>query len=770
MQTTASRPLRSALPNELTSFVGRRQEVADVRQHLVSSRLVTLVGPGGVGKTRVAVRVAGSLRRTFPDGVWFVDLAGLDDGDLIADELVSALDAPHQPGLTQAEVLVHDLAGRDALLILDTCERVLDSCAELVSQLLETSGRLRILATSRQALQLAAEQVYVISPFRLGSGARPGASDDVESAVQLFADRAKSVVPDFDVSSGNLTQIGEVCRRLDGLPLAIELAALQVPIFTVRDLVDRLDNHSGLVGAAPRSSPARQTSLEATLGWSFELCTPLEQLLWSRCSVFAGGFDLAAAEDVCADERLPREAIAATLFGLVGKSILLRERIGDAVRFRLLDSVRAYGSQRLPADDGDLAIRDAHARWIGALVRAARDAWFGPDQAAWLEKIEAERGNVRAALEHLLSGADAEAALEPAAALGFYWLSAGHLDEGTMWVERALAASTQPSIDRNRALWTAALFALLHRDVEAAHRYAELCVAEADTLDDVAAQANAHHVLGLASFSRGDIEGAERWARIAVEEFARSELADERATMSKVQLGVTLAVAGRAAEADDVLRESADECALVGDVWVSAYALQAGAVVAYVEGDIATSKRRAASGLAGGRQLRDYRALTPRLDLLGWVAAAEGAYERAATLLGAARATWSREHSPSYRWTQINEMRERAAEGTRTELGDEAFAAAYERGAAMDFDQAVRFALDEPLVPAPRTTAPTHGLTARELEIARLVGDGLSNRDIARTLVLSPRTVENHVQRVLVKLDFRSRTQIAAWIARGDLT
>lgn len=761
-------PRIARLPVDQTPFVGRRRETADVRRLLTGSRLVTLTGPGGVGKTRVAVQVANSMRRTFRDGVLFIDLAGLDNPHLLTDELVATLAGPLPTGGTQLDALLGTLGRREALLVLDTCERVVDECAELVAHLLAQTEALKILGTSREPLGIPGERVYVVEPFQITDPRSSAPAADAAAAVQIFAERASAVVADFYVSPENRPDIAAICTRLDGLPLAIELAALQVPVFTVRDMLTRLDEQLASPLTRSRTAPDRHASLEATLDWSFDLCPPKEQTLWMRCSVFSGGFDLAAAERVCRTDDLETKDILPSLSGLLAKSILLRQRSGGGVRFKLLDSVRAYGWNRSTPPDG---LRDAHAEWVLELTRAGRDEWFGPNQQEWLDRFEVERANIRAAIEHSLSDPDSTRAIEIVTALWAYWSSASHLDEGADWLDRALVANVRPSPERNRGLWTAALFAILGRRNEQAKDLARQCLDEAIPQGDDAAAANAKHMIGLASFIDGDLIHAESQLVDAVAAFEAAGVNDARYNVARVHLALTLAYADRPEEAWALMEECHAACDRVGDRSVSAWVMQAKALSKYFLGDYPAALRLSLSGLAVSRHLRDARPLTPRLDLLAWITAAIGSTDRAATLLGAAEKLWEQDRSPSYRAKQIISVRERTVERVRRELGPEKYDAAARIGAGFDLEQTLAYALEE------RTTTPAQlprqsaGLTARELEIAGQVAAGLSNKEIAQQLVLSPRTVENHVQRILTKLGFNSRTQVAVWmVGQGDAT
>lgn len=771
--TYASQRRLGALPGELTSFVGRRRDVAEIRSLVGTTRLTTLVGPGGVGKTRIAIQVAAGIRRTYRDGVWFIDLAGLRSPELLPDEVGTRLLVGYDPGLDQTETVTQALRDWEALIVLDTCEHLVTACAEFVTALLRGCPDIRVLATSREPVHLPTERVYSVQPFRLSSAPGGADAEDDAAAVQLFGDRASAVVSDFVVSPHNRPGIARICAQLDGLPLAIELAAQQVPMFTVRDMIDRLDRDLELPtrgGWRHRSSDGsdRHASLEATLAWSYQLCSPAEQLMWRRASIFSGGFELTAAEAVCGGDGI--DEVVATLSGLLSKSVLIRERDGGTVRMRLLDSVRDFGLARLTSDGERDDLAGRHAAWMTGLARELHHDWFGPHQREILDRLERERPNLRSALStYTDTGGDASgSAIELVSLLWFYWLSAGHLDEGALWLGRGLDATASGAPHRPRGLWTSALFAILQLDPDRAEEVARTCIAEATAVGDVTARANADHMLGLTSFVRGDLLRAESFLAEAVRRFDTAGASDARSTMARIHLGMTYAYQDRIAEAVTVLVHAEADCAGASDAWVRAYALQSLALASFLSGDLDQGVRQAITGLAISRDLRDGRALIPRLDLLGWIAAEQRDAQRAATLLGAADALWPRDRSPTYRSKQLTSLREQAVERARTDLGPERFDRAFATGADLDLDQALAYALaenaaDPPPLPVQRRR---HGLTTRELEIADLVATGMSNKAIASQLVLSTRTVENHVQRILTKLGFNSRTQVAVWAVR----
>src|SRR6516225_12050058 len=387
------------LPAELTSFVGRRGELAEVRRLLAGSRLVTLTGVGGVGKTRLAVRAAAGLRRAFRDGVWLVQLDQLRDPALVAQAVAGALGLQDRAGYTPAAMLAEYLAGRQLLLVLDNCEHLVDAAAKLADLLLRAAAELRVLATSREALTMTGETVLAVPPLPVPEAGQPltAAELGVVPAVRLFAARAAQVVTGFAVTEANAAAVAGICRRLEGLPLAIELAAARTPVLSAEQIEARLGDRLGLLTRGGRARPARQQTLRASIEWSYELCSPAERLLWARCSVFAGGFELDAAEDICADHRLAAGDVLDLLAALADKSILAVEHGEGVARYRLPEVLRECGQECLRESGEDTALRRRHRDWHEQLARRADTGWLSPQMMDWTARLFREHANVSAA-------------------------------------------------------------------------------------------------------------------------------------------------------------------------------------------------------------------------------------------------------------------------------------------------------------------------------------------------------------------------------------
>ncbi|HVD88245.1 MAG TPA: AAA family ATPase, partial [Jatrophihabitantaceae bacterium] len=391
------------LPAELTSFVGRRHELALARGLLGQARCLTLTGPGGVGKTRLALRLAATLRPGYSDGVHLVDLTDLTDLDvpeLLADTVAAALGLVDDPNTQPWGRLETFLAGRQVLLVLDNCEHVRQACAAFVERLSSVPGRVRVLATSRQPLGVAAERTLVVAPLALPEQqgvVRPETLDQYE-AIALFLDRARAIVPGLRVTEDNCDQVVRLCRQLDGLPLAIELACSRLRAYSVQQLVELTGDPFAVLTTGNRSGPARQQTLRALFDWSHDLCTERARVLWSRLSVFAGGFEPAAVEAVCAGDGLVAADIAATLTELVDKSIVIGTERDSHVRYRMLETVQRYGHDRLVEAGRWIELGRRHRDWVQRLVADADERWVGPDQVGWYRRMRVERANLQAAL------------------------------------------------------------------------------------------------------------------------------------------------------------------------------------------------------------------------------------------------------------------------------------------------------------------------------------------------------------------------------------
>lgn len=764
-----SRPAAYALPAELTSFVGRRTELSELCDMLAYGRLVTLAGPGGVGKTRLAVRAADGMRQRFPDGIWLVQLESLSDPALLAQSLLDALGIADPSRSTGDPVprLIQDLQGRRALLILDNCEHLVDAVAPLLTTLLQQAPELTVLATSRQLLGVPGEQPVLVPPLPI-----PASEDSDElvrtlasPAVSLFVDRAAAVLPGFTVTEANQELIARLCRALEGIPLAIELATVRLRVLSPADLLEHLHHRFAVLTEGSPTVPARQRTLEATIAWSFELCTDHERALWARASVFAGGFDIAAATAVCADDRLPVPAILDAISGLVTKSILVREEQGGQVRFRMLETIREFGHAQL-APERVPVLRARHRDWCLGLIDEFLARWFGPDQIAWKQRMRREQANLRAALERALDPVDGDvAAAQRMVGLPWLlWATALSPTEHRRWLHRALEASDELTPERARALVTCGFVAAAQGDLETARAVATEGRALAQTFDIPETRAFATHIVGLVSQFSGQLEEARTHLNEALAEYHALGASDHLVAALETHLGMFHLSCGELDEASTHFQVVHARCEAHGERWARIFATDGLGYIALARGDLDRATVCARDALDLAVAFDDTIGLAFAIELVAWTAAAHDQPGRAAVFLGAASSIWGSFGQQLYGsrfWQQWREVYVAAVSAT---LGETAFEAAHGHGATLTHAEMARLALDRdqrdtPLVPSPSS------LSDREREIVELAAQGQTNREIAEQLYLSHRTVEGHVSRALEKLGLKRRGQLAGWVS-----
>ncbi len=776
------------LPAPTTAFVGRGRELDETRQALASARLVTLTGVGGVGKTRLAVRAATDLQRAFPDGAWLVDLAPLDDPGLVAQTTAATIGVRDQSARWLVAVLSDHLADKHLLLVLDNCEHLLDACAVLADTLLEAAAELRILATSRQPLGLPGEQTVLVPPLGLPD-LEPDASDASvdrltrSDAVSLFVARAGEVVPGFTLTEQNAPAVAAVCTRLDGVPLAIELAVARLRALSPDQVLDRLDERFRLLTRGNPAARPRQQTLQALVDWSYALCSAEERELWGRVSVFAGSFDLPAAESVCPGAGLPADALLDAVAGLVEKSVLLREEHRTGVRYRLLETIRQYGRERLAEHGAETRLRRRHLDYYLALAEVGSAEWFSRDGPSWLDRVRAEHPNVRAALDFCLSratagggaaaggaaaggAAEVEAGLRLASALWFGWRGMGQLGEGRRWLDRLLAAGTEPSVTLARALWVSGSLAVLQGDLPAARPLLERSASLAERLGDQSAQAYAAVFLGQVALAEGDPASA---AELTERGLAAHRAADDPfgTALALIRLSLTASALGEADRAGRHAEEYIALCAARGAGWLTPFGHFALAVELWRRGDLPGAVEQARSTVRAHQADDDRIGVAEGVEVLAWAAVADCRADRGARLIGGLDRIWRAVGAPLFGFPHLVGHREQCVARCRSMLGDREFAAATDRGRRLSLHALVEYALEQP-APAGAGAGGAGDrpdpLTRRELEVAELIARGLSNKEIAGSLVIAQRTAETHVEHVLTKLGFTSRAQIASWV------
>ncbi|MFI8993061.1 ATP-binding protein [Streptomyces sp. NPDC053542] len=705
MKTT--KPLRRIgnLPAETTRLVGRQAELVQVQEACGRARLVTLTGVGGVGKTRLAVEAARAMQPRFRDGAWLVELSPLRQDTLLAHTIAEALPLADQTTRPMIDVLADYLADRELLLVLDTCEHLIDGCALTVQLLLAAAPGLRVLVTSRLPLGLRAERVLAIGPLPVPEG--DGGDDDPAAwqsdAVVLLSERAAETVSGFAVADADRADLVRLVRRLDGLPLAIELAAARLGELSVTELTARLEDRFAVLGTTDEvvydADPPWHQALRTAIGWSHELCTPRERLLWARLSVFAGGFDAEAARRVCTDERLPDEMIPALLSRLAAHSLLTRQRIGDGERYGMLDTIREYGAGWLRGLGEERTLRHRHRDCFHALAHRADAAWMGPGQIAWRDRMTAEHDNLRAALDLCLAEEDGHTALEIGGALWFFWIACGFIREGRYYLERALAIDAEAGPARAKALWACGCAASVQGDDETRRRLAVAfgqAVAE-DTDETARIAAVCLEGIGLTE------SGRQARAAEVLDAVPHSPPPGGRyggawfmARGGRAFVHIHLGQFDRAAAVAD---ELCAECDRRGEIWCRAWGDYLRALAALGVGRTEEAAVHARTALDCKHRLHDSIGIAMAIDLLASTAIASRHAERAARLLGTAEHAWRTLGTPQKGMPELIAAREACEQQARRLLGDDAYQAAFRTG--YDTDTGIAYALNTPGIAPP---------------------------------------------------------------------
>jgi len=776
MVTSVVSRLRNNLPADVTSFIGRRRELGKARKLLQHVRLITFTGLGGVGKTRLALRAAAEVRRAFPDGVWFVELASLRDDGLISQSVAAVLGFV-EPSTASSMTALCDLIGdRQMLIVLDNCEHLIDGSALLADTLLRRCSNVKVVATSRQPLRISGEHVLEVEPLETPA-ATPQISVQnlsLNDAVTLFVERVAAIQPGFVLEEDNAATVASICRRLDGIPLALELGAGRLRALSPSELLTRLDSRYEVLVGGSRAALPRQQTLRALIDWSFSLCTRDEKLLWARLSMFADGFTLASAEQVCSDDKLPASAILITIEGLVEKSIVSPVRDLDRVRYRLAETLREYGADRLREYDESAVVHKGVRDWVQTLVDRMQSGWVSSSQAELLSTLRREHANIQLALQYCLTTpGEARSGLVIASGLRHYWTASGRLGEGRHWLGRLLAIDREPTVERVRGLCTCA--------------FLTTGPGESDTVDQMLDEAEmlsmafgeqsgidlVGQIRGISQLFRGNPGNAVRLLEAAATGARHG--GDLGATVNDLALlGLAKVLAGESG-ASLALDECIALCANAGESWFRATALWTVGLERCLSGDLASATAAQCASLELRLPLGGWYPIATNLDVLAWVAVEAGDPERAARLFGAAEAIMRDLGEFLVSRGPTASLHKSYLERSRGILGATEFESEFDVGLQMVFDVAVAYALGtltSPDVPRPRAevlgAASSKVLTAREFEVARLVARGFTNRQIAVALVISPRTAEGHVEHVLAKLGFTSRAQIATWATQQE--
>ena len=733
------------LPHALTSFVGRKREAGRVRTLVLESRLLTLTGPGGSGKTRLATEVAAKLTSRFRDGVFLAELAPLGDGTLVDQVVASVLGVAQPPGRHLAAALSDHLRPRQLLLVIDNCEHLVAEVASLVDPLLRSCPDLQVLATSRAALGIDGERVWSVPPMA------------TSEAVALLFERARAARAGFATDRQGDELAAEICGRLDGMPLAIELAAARLKTLTLEELAHRLGDRFGLLTDSSRTSLPQHRTLRAAMAWSHDLLPASAQVLWRRISVFAGGFELEAAEAICSDGSIDPHQVLADLTTLVDSSIVNVSERQRASRFQVLETVREFGRIKLQESGERPALQRRHLDWYLALARRAEPEWRGRDQASWLDLLDHEIDNFRAALEFSRGTQGlTDSGLELVSALWLLWHSR-HIAEGRQWLDRLLKQPL-PSRARAYALNVAGFLAYVQGDTASALPLLKESLNLNETLGDVAGANFSLVRLGIGLYYHNDLAEASSVLDDALAKYRRS---GDRVGIyvASYELAEALTMRGEFARARELHEESLSLKEQQGDAWHIALSRYGLGLLAWLEGDLDRAVVSLRECLSLRRDLDEHWGIARTIEALAWVEASRGAQARAAHLLGAADAMNERLSailSPNYQ-----AHHDRCVAAVREALTDAAFRSAFAAGRGLSWSQAVDYGLSD----TPRKSKRAGDLTSRQREIASFVAGGLTNRDIASRLSLSERTVDAHLEHIMNKLGYHSRAQIAAWVA-----
>jgi predicted ATPase/DNA-binding SARP family transcriptional activator/DNA-binding CsgD family transcriptional regulator len=810
------------LPAPTTSFVGREHDLVGVKRALAMTRLLTLTGPGGSGKTRLALEVAANLAGAYPDGVRLVELAPLSEPGLVVGEVAGTLGVQERPGEPLLDVLADALRTRRMLLVLDNCEHLIDAVARLVGDLLRVCPDLRLLATSREALGVSGEVNLPVPPLSLPDPGRQTTAEELEGyeSARLFIERALYRPTAFALTPENAGAVAEVCRQLEGIPLAIELAAARVGVLAVEQISERLSDSLALLTGGGRTLSSRQRTLRGSLDWSYRLLDDPEKRLFGRLAVFAGDWSLEAAEAVCPGEGIGHGDVLDLLGGLVDKSlVMVGATAGGVTRYRMLEPIRQYARMKLEESGEADEMRIRHAAFFLALAEEAEPELVGPTKDLWMARLATEHDNLRAALSWTLQREEGEVGLRFGAALWRFWHERGHLSEGGRWVERVLAGGPEATPARVRALEGMGWNLQYRGDLDRADEtYSEMLDLSRE-LDDKGNVATALNSLAILAVTRGDNERAGALLEENLSVLGEMEESGAATTRKRFFVSNLLGILAineerNYAKGIALLEDSLTLAREAGDTYNVGTTLCNLGYATVLLGDYQRAATLSEGSLKIARELANAEMIPENLVNLGLAMLGQGDHERAASSL---REALSRSQNAGRKATIINSLEAMASlagttgddiraavlwgaaqtsrqdtgialppgerafhepylASSRSRLGETAWEEAVAGGSAMSLEGATEYALSvgadphgAPSMPEkPTADEPSSNLTQRELEVTTLVVQGLTNRQISTRLGISERTAGNHVGRILGKLGLRSRAQIATWAAERD--
>lgn len=822
------------IPIELTNFIGRERDLEKTAEYLHSHRLVTLTGTGGCGKTRLAIRLATRIQDNFADGVHWIGLASLSDGIFLVQTITKALRLPQVSGRASGESLIEALKSKQLLLVLDNCEHLLDPCRKLVSRLL-TGTDVKILTTSREALQITGEKIYPVQPMAVPSedGSEIGQFD----AVQLFVERAQTIVPTFELTARNAAAIVRICRLMDGIPLALELAAARTNILSVEQIADRLQRRDRILPDATHITDSPHAGMDATIDWSYDLLSTKERVMFRRLSVFQGGCSISTVEGICTGDGIEHEEVLDLLSSLVNKSLLVARTLqqGEA-RYRLLKIIRQYAQEKLIASGEFSTLQNRHLQYYLDLAEATESNLKGNYQELWLNWLESDYNNIRSALTRAKDVYDKEAGLRICNAIFLFWIVRGYTEEGLGWLAQFLAMegeNVSPNIYAN-ALAFASFLAGFSGKAASQAAYADEALARAEKLgrDGQTALAWTHAGTAYAQGRPGPLPsgGSARVWTLVAQAFGARAVGDyesefmiykqiirlQRESGNQNDLGMGLITGGSAAmslgryeEARKMVDEALPLLREAGNLYSIALSLNGSGDLARCQQNYKLAQAHYKESITLLRELGAMRDLASSMHNLAHTYVHLGEIEPAFALLNestnlqqelsnvpgigecligfAAIASVSDMPAQSIRllsaavaiggeeitktWPATIMEYDHYLAHARNQVSEMVFDEEQAAGRNMNIEQAVVYALDvaEKALRTRQSTRMVNELTPRELEVAILIGQALSNAEIAEKLVLSKRTVESHIANIRSKLHFTKRAQIVQWVIANGL-
>jgi predicted ATPase/DNA-binding CsgD family transcriptional regulator len=796
------------LPVQLTSFIGRERELADVKRLVSTSRLVTLTGAGGCGKTRLALRVAGETSDRFEDGVWWIELVVLNDPTLLPQAVLQTLGLPESPSRTPLDPLTDYFQAKHSLLILDNCEHIIDACARFVSHLLQSCPQLSLIVTSREALNIDGELAWIVPSLQIPSTQSPSAFSELNTydAVQLFVARASAIEPDFALRNQNVDAVIKICQRLDGIPLAIELAAARIKVLGVEQIAERLDNTLQLLTQGKRTAPSRHQTLRAAMDWSYNLLSEAEKKFFQRLAVFSGGFTLEAAEVICMGDGAELGNVLDLVASLLSKSLLVlvewntgsHEPAGGLLRYRFLEPVRQYAREKLVESGAETAIRDRHLSYFHDWIQTTETKLYMAEQLTQFSNLDQDLDNIRAALQWALP-TQPVMALQMVAALTLFWNVRGYTTEGRRWGEQALQQTENdltPEVQgaRARALITVAFLTMTQGDYLATSDLIGQAIPILRTQNDRLGLARALFIQSTVMSFLGQPSvvqaAAEESFEMGVElddpftlsitsaimagalfrvgemtiarRFMEEALTNSRRFGSPMALAFSLWGAGMGAFSQDNLKIAHDyveeSLALfrqIGDKHRTNMTATGLADILRQMGDMREAEKLYVEAIRGWQDYGQFGGIARCIECLAFVAIAENRDKQAARWLGAAEVVRKVSHAEMIANEQEEYQREMAILRGRINLDD--FTRSWSEGQVLTLQQVLAEVEQLPRVLQAKKQAPD-ALTPRELDVLRLLVQGLSDAQIAEKLVVSRRTVTTHLTTIYSKLGVNSRS------------